>query len=106
MIDHVIGNIIMTIFLAAIMFQQQLTVASPKDGTDNQSAKSRTVIPESPVIGNITEASSEPASIPEELPNDDVFHCAALVCHGNLLILMDHQQKNQKEINKDEDSND
>ncbi|MGH9988230.1 MAG: hypothetical protein ACRD8W_30205 [Nitrososphaeraceae archaeon] len=83
MIDQVIVYIIMIIFLAAIMFQQQLTVASPKDATDNQSAKSQTVIPESPVNGNTTEASSEPASIPEEPSNDDVFHCAALGCPGN-----------------------
>ena len=36
MTDQVIGYIIMIILLATIMFQQQLTVASPKDGTDNQ----------------------------------------------------------------------
>jgi hypothetical protein len=77
MIDQAIGYIIMIIFLAAIMFQQQLTVASPKDDTDNPSAKSQTVIPESPVNDSTTEAGSEPASIPEEPPNDDVFHCAA-----------------------------
>ncbi len=83
MIDQVIGYTIMTILLAAIMFQQQLIVASPKDGTDNQTVKSQTVIPELPVNGNTTESSSEPASIPEEPPNDDVFHCAALGCPGN-----------------------
>jgi len=32
------------------MFQQQLTVASPKDGTDNQTVTSQTVIPLSPVL--------------------------------------------------------
>jgi hypothetical protein len=83
MIDQVIGYIIMIIFLAAIIFQQQLTVASPKDGTDNQSAKSQTVIPESPVNGNTTEPSSEPAPIPGEQSNDDVVNCAALGCPGN-----------------------
>jgi hypothetical protein len=66
----------MIILPAAIMFQQQLTVASPKDGRDNQSAKSQTVIPELPVNGKTTEPSSEPASIPEEPPNDDILLCS------------------------------
>jgi hypothetical protein len=83
MIDQVIGYTIMIILLAAIMFQQQLVVASPKDGTDNQTDKSQTVIPESPVNGNTTEPSSEPAPILEERSNDDVVNCAALGCPGN-----------------------
>jgi hypothetical protein len=83
MIDQVIGYTIMIILLAAIMFQQQLVVASPKDGTDNQTDKSQTVIPESPVNDNTTEPSSEPAPILEEQSNDDVVNCAALGCPGN-----------------------
>jgi hypothetical protein len=58
-------------------------VASPKNGTDNQTVTSQTVIPESPVNGNTTEPSSEPAPISEEQPNDDIVHCAALGCPGN-----------------------
>jgi hypothetical protein len=54
MTDQVIGHITMIILLAAIMFQQQLTAAT-----------------------------SEPASIPEDQSDDDVFHCAALGCPGN-----------------------
>jgi len=90
MTDQVIGYIIMIILLATIMFQQQLTVASPKDGTDNQTVKSQTVIPESPVNGNTTEPSSEPASMPEEQPNDDVVQCAALGFPNNPLNLHLH----------------
>lgn len=72
MIDQVIGYTIIIILFAAIMFQQQLTVASPKYST------------ELPVNGNTTEPTSEPASIPEEQPNnDDVVHCAALGCPDN-----------------------
>jgi hypothetical protein len=71
--NQVIGHIIIIILFATIMFQQQLTVASPKDGRDNQSAKSQTVIPELPVNGKTTELSSEPASIPEEPPNEHIL---------------------------------
>jgi hypothetical protein len=60
-----------------------LVVASPKEGTDNQTAKFQTVIPESPVYGNTTIHHSEIASVPEESPNDDVVNCAALGCPNN-----------------------
>ena len=85
MTNQVIGHIIIIILFTTIMFQQQLTVASPKDGTDNQTTKFQTVIVESPVNGNTTKPSSELAPIPEEQPNndDDVVHCAALGCPGN-----------------------
>ena len=84
MTNQVIVYIIIMILLATIMFLQQLTVASPKDSTDNQTTKSQTVIPESPVNGNTTDPSSEPAPIPEEQSNnDDVVQCAALGCPGN-----------------------
>jgi len=83
MIDQVIGYTIMIILLAAIMFQQQLIVASPKDGTDNQTVKSQVVIPELPVNDNTTEPSSEPAPIPGEQSDDDVVNCAALGCPGS-----------------------
>jgi hypothetical protein len=83
MIDQVIGYTIMIILIAAITFQHHLIVASPKDGTDNQTVKSQTVIPELPVNGNTTEPSSELALIPGEQSNDDVVNCAALGCPGN-----------------------
>jgi hypothetical protein len=83
MTDKVIGYIVMIILLTTIMFQQQLTLASPIDGTNNQTVISQTVIPELPVNNNTTESSSELPPIPEEQPNDDVVNCAALGCPGN-----------------------
>jgi hypothetical protein len=72
MTDKVIGYIVMIILLTTIMFQQQLTLASPKDGTNNQT-----------VISHTTKSSSELPPIPEEQPNDNVVNCAALGCPGN-----------------------
>jgi hypothetical protein len=83
MSSQVIGYIMIIILLATIMFQQQLTVASPKDGKDNQTIKSQSVIPESPANSNTSEPSSEATPIPEEQPDDDVVNCAALGCPGN-----------------------
>lgn len=83
MTNLIIVYVIIVILLTAIIFQQQLTMASPKEGTDNQTAKSRLVIPEPSVNGNTTEPQPEPARVPEEPPNDDVVHCAALGCPGN-----------------------
>ena len=66
------------------MFQQQLTVASPKDGKDNQTVKSQSVIPESAAPNsNTSKPSSEATPMPEEQPDDDVVNCAALGCPGN-----------------------
>jgi hypothetical protein len=96
----------MIILLTTIMFQQQLTLASPKDGTDNQTDKSQTVIPESRVNGNTTESSSELPPIPEEQPNDDVVNCAALGCPGNPPNPHGPPTEEPEEMNKDEDSND
>lgn len=64
------------------MFQQHLT-ASPKDGNDNQTIKTQLVIPESIANSNTSEPSSEATPIPEEQPDDDIVHCAALGCPGN-----------------------
>jgi hypothetical protein len=83
MTSQVIGYIIIIILLATIMFQQQLKVASLKDGKDNQTIKSQSVIPESYANSNTSEPTSETTPIPEEQPNDDVVHCAALGCPGN-----------------------
>ena len=73
----------MVVILTTVIFQQQLVVATPKEGTDNQTANFQTVIPESPVNGNITKHHSEIASVPEESPNDDAVNCAALGCPNN-----------------------
>jgi hypothetical protein len=84
MTSQVIAYIIIIILLATIMFQQQLTVASPKDGKDNQTIISQSVIPESPANSDTSEPSSDITPIPEEQPDDDdVVHCAALGCPGN-----------------------
>ena len=58
-------------------------MASPTEGTDNQTAKFYTGIPEPPVNGNIFVPHSEIAPGPEEPPNDDVVNCAALGCPNN-----------------------
>jgi hypothetical protein len=71
MTSQIIGYIII-ILLATIMFQRQLTVASQKDGKDNQTIKSQSVIPESYANSNTSEPTSETTPIPEEQPNDDV----------------------------------
>jgi hypothetical protein len=52
----------MIVILTIVIFQQQLVVATPKEGTDNQTANFQTVIPESPVNGNITKHHSEIAT--------------------------------------------
>jgi hypothetical protein len=39
MTNPVVNYIIMIIILTVVIFQQQLVVASPKEGTDNQAAK-------------------------------------------------------------------
>jgi hypothetical protein len=88
MTNLVIVYAMIVVLLTAIIFQQQqllLTVASPREGTDNQTGESRIVIPDSSVNGNITEPQPEPeqAPVPEEPPADDVVHCAALGCPGN-----------------------
>jgi len=73
----------MIVILTIVIFQQQLVVATPKEGTDNQTANFQTVIPESPVNGNITKHHSEIATGPQEPPNDDVVNCATLGCPNN-----------------------
>lgn len=80
MTNLVVNYIIMIIIFTLVIFHQQLVVASPKEGTDNQTAKFQTVIPESPVNGNTTKHHSEIAPGPEEPLNDDVVNCAALGC--------------------------
>jgi hypothetical protein len=75
--------IVTTILFTSVVFQQQLVEASPKEHTDNQTAKFQTVIPEPPVNGNTTKPHSEIAPGPEEPPNDDVVNCAALGCPNN-----------------------
>ena len=82
-------------------------MASPKEGTNNQTAKFQTVIPESPVNGNTTKHHSEIASQPEESPNDDAVNVAALGCPNNPPNLHGPPTvRNQKEMDKDMDSND
>ena len=83
MINLVIDYIVAIILFTTVIFQQQFTVASPTEGTDNQTAKFQTGIPEPPVNGNITIPHSEIALGPEEPPNDDVVNCAALGCPNN-----------------------
>ncbi len=73
----------MAIILTLVIFQQHLTVASPKEGADNQTAKSRTIISELPGNSNATQPQSELAPGTEDPPNDEVIHCAALGCPGN-----------------------
>lgn len=83
MTNRVIDYSIMAIILTLVIFQQHLTVASPKEGADNQTAESRTIIPELLGNSNATQLQSELASGTEDPPNDEVLHCAALGCPGN-----------------------
>lgn len=83
MTNRVIDYSIMVIILILVIFQQHSTLASPKEGADNQTAESRTVIPELPVNSNTTLPHSELAPGTEDPPNDEVVHCAALGCPGN-----------------------
>lgn len=83
MTNRVIDYSIMVIILTLVIFQQHLTMASPKEGFDNQTAESRTVIPELPVNNNTTQPHSKLAPATEDPPNDEVVHCAALGCPGN-----------------------
>lgn len=62
---------------------QQLTIASPKEGANNQTVKRAIAIPEQHSKGNTTQSQPELAPVPKEPPADDVVHCAALGCPGN-----------------------
>lgn len=83
MINRVINYSIMVIILILVIFQQQSAVASSKEGVDNKTAESQTIIPELPVNSNTTQPHSELAPGTEDPPNDEVVHCAALGCPGN-----------------------
>ena len=77
MTQVVVGYVVGAILLALIIFQNQLTIASPKD-SDNWTTKTQTAIPELPANSNTTD------SHPEKTQDDDgVVHCAALGCPGN-----------------------
>ena len=72
----VVGYVVVTILLASSIFQHQLTIASPED-SDNRTSNTQTTMPELPANSNTTESHSE------DVPDDDVAHCAALGCPGN-----------------------
>jgi hypothetical protein len=76
MTQVVVGYVVVAILLALIIFQDQLTSASPKD-SDNWTTQTQTAIPELPANSNTTE------SHPEKTQDDGVVHCAALGCPGN-----------------------
>jgi hypothetical protein len=72
----------MTILLTATIVQQ-LTIASPKEGANNQTFKHGIAIPELRSKGNSTQSQPELAPVPKESPADDVVHCTALGCLDN-----------------------
>jgi hypothetical protein len=76
MTQVVVGYVVGAILLALLIFQDQLTIASPKD-SDNWTTKTQTAIPELPANSNTTD------SHPEKTQDDGVVHCAALGCPGN-----------------------
>jgi hypothetical protein len=83
MTNRVMDYPVTVIILALVIFQQHPTMASSKEGADNQTAESQTVISELPVNSNTTQPHSERAPGTADPPNDEVVHCAALGCPGN-----------------------